>query len=122
MKKKFTKEINSGTISLVILALLDQADRPMYGYEIVKAMEKLSPEGEPAIKQGTLYPVLRALHKNGLLDSKVEPSVSGPPRRYYTTSGQGSEQLLEWQAIWRRTRDFVDRVLDGDADITEEMS
>ncbi len=112
MKKKFTKEINAGTVSLVILAMLEAAQQPMYGYQIAKALEGRSPPGQPTVKQGTIYPVLRSLHGNGLLQSEVEPSVSGPPRRYYTISDFGRRQLTEWKEIWYRTRDFVDAILE----------
>lgn len=51
------------------------------------------------MKQGTLYPVLRSLEENGLLDSMVEPSVSGPPRRYYKATREGVAALEEWLVI-----------------------
>ena len=41
------------------------------------------------VKQGTLYPVLRSLEAGGLLSSEVEPSVAGPPRRYYQVDRGG---------------------------------
>jgi PadR family transcriptional regulator PadR len=65
------------------------------------------------MKQGTLYPVLRTLEAGGWLSSEVEPSVSGPPRRYYRITPAGLELLERWQAIWSRTRELVDRVLEG---------
>jgi PadR family transcriptional regulator PadR len=65
------------------------------------------------MKQGTLYPVLRSLEDNGLLVSSVEPSVSGPPRRYYIITEEGREALLAWTGIWEGTRRFVDAILKG---------
>ncbi len=121
MLDKFAKQLNAGTGSLVILALLHHAGRPLYGYQIAKALEKLGPSGGPAVKQGTLYPVLRALEKNGLLTSRVEPSVSGPPRRYYAISENGTSQLAAWRTLWEETRDFVDTILAGsNVDLPEE--
>ena len=64
-------------------------------------------------KQSTLYPVLRNLAAAGLLASEVEPSVSGPPRRYYRITKPGREVLREWVAAWNATRDSVDNVLQG---------
>jgi PadR family transcriptional regulator PadR len=46
-----------------------------------------------------------------LLDSFVEPSVSGPPRRYYRITETGRDALRDWSAAWRATRDSVDAVL-----------
>ena len=110
--RKLQKELNSGTFSLVLLALLGQADEPMYGYQIAKGLEEKTEEGA-GIKHGTLYPVLRALDAQGLLSSEVEPSVAGPPRRYYTITEEGRRVLACWLPVWTRTRDFVDAILAG---------
>ena len=113
MIKKFRKELNAGTVSLMILAILDQAEEPMYGYRIVKSLEHLLSEGgEPAVKQGTLYPVLRSMERNDLLQSKVASSVSGPPRRYYSITGLGRKSLDEWKAVWQQTKENVDAILE----------
>ena len=111
--RKFMREMNAGTVSLVLLAVLEHADRPMYGYEIAKLLESLSTE-LAKIKQGTLYPVLRSMERSGLLESTVEPSVSGPPRRYYQVTGNGRAGLEEWKTAWSEIRDFVDAVLEGE--------
>ncbi len=111
--RKFMREMNAGTVSLVLLAVLDHADRPMYGYEIAKLLESLSTE-LAKIKQGTLYPVLRSMERSGLLESQVEPSVSGPPRRYYQVTPNGRTGLAQWKTAWSEIRDFVDAVLEGD--------
>jgi PadR family transcriptional regulator PadR len=113
-QKKFQKELNSGTSALVLLAILARAKEPMYGYQIAKQIEA-EEEGIP-IKQGALYPVLRSLEAGNLLESRVEPSVSGPPRRYYEITTAGRETLEQWRELWRRTKKFVDRSLKGDSD------
>jgi PadR family transcriptional regulator PadR len=111
--KKFRKELNAGAVSLVLLALLEGATAPMYGYQIGRRLDELA-EGASLVKQGTLYPLLRTMESNGLLASEVEPSVTGPPRRYYTITGQGRQILPLWRGAWGKTRDFVDAIL-GDA-------
>jgi len=58
--------------------------------------------------------VLRNLEGAGLLTSEVEPSVSGPPRRYYRITKFGREVLREWIAAWNASRDSVDKVLQGE--------
>jgi PadR family transcriptional regulator PadR len=109
---KFQKELSAGTVSLVLLALLQRVPEPLYGYQIAKRLEGASEDSLP-LKQGTLYPVLRSLEASGLLVSHVEPSVSGPPRRYYSITVLGQESLDTWKKAWARTRDFVDAVLEG---------
>lgn len=111
--KKFQKELSSGTVSLVLLAVLAQSRQPLYGYQIAKRLEELG-EGVLAGKQSALYPVLRNLEASGLLSSEVEPSVSGPPRRYYRITKPGREVLRAWVAAWNATRDTVDQVLQGE--------
>ncbi|MHB8776255.1 MAG: PadR family transcriptional regulator [Anaerolineales bacterium] len=110
--KKFQKELNSGTSSLVLLSVLSRSKEPMYGYQIAKLLEESGPDF-PMMKQGTLYPVLRSLEENGLLESTVEPSVSGPPRRYYKITSDGRSVLEEWLEIWKQTKQFVDAILKG---------
>ena len=110
--RKFQKELSAGTVSLALLAVMAAADEPMYGYQVAKRLEHIG-EGVLAGKQSALYPVLRNLEGSGLLESFVEPSVSGPPRRYYRITAVGRDVLLAWADAWRATRDSVDSVLQG---------
>jgi PadR family transcriptional regulator, regulatory protein PadR len=110
--KKFQKELNAGTSSLILLSVLSRSKAAMYGYQIAKMLEESGPD-IPMMKQGTLYPVLRSLEENGLLESMVEPSVSGPPRRYYKITEDGRAALTEWLEIWKQTKKFVDANLKG---------
>jgi PadR family transcriptional regulator PadR len=114
--KKFQKELNSGTAALVLLSILSHADEPMYGYRIAKFME-VDDENVPMMKQGALYPVLRSLEGSGLLESHVDPSVSGPPRRYYKITESGLETLKSWNKIWNQTKSFVDGILKGKTNV-----
>jgi PadR family transcriptional regulator, regulatory protein PadR len=109
--RKLQKELSSGTVSLALLALLARAEAPLYGYQIAKELDSFG--GGLPVKQGTLYPILRSLEAAGLLSSEVEPSVSGPPRRYYSVTEEGRQALELWRAAWIRTREFVDAVLEG---------
>lgn len=110
--RKFQKELNAGTVSLVLLAILARSDEPLYGYQIAKRIAEGSQDGAP-VKQGALYPVLRSLEEQGLLESRVEPSVSGPPRKYYSITDRGVAALEGWKHAWSRTRDFVQSTLEG---------
>jgi PadR family transcriptional regulator, regulatory protein PadR len=108
--RKFRKELMAGLSSLVLLAVLARAGREMYGYEIAKAV-KAEGEGGLIFKQGAIYPVLRSLNVLGLLESRVEASAFGPPRRYYSITDDGRQALAEWQFAWRDMREFVDDAL-----------
>ncbi len=109
---KFQKELSAGVVSLVLLAVLAQAKAPMYGYQIAKQLDEtgegvLSGQTERALSGAAQSRKLR------LLASEVEPSVSGPPRRYYRITPAGKRVLEEWSFVWTATRDFVDTVLEG---------
>ena len=108
--RKFHKELSAGTVSLALLAVVATSAEPMYGYQIAKRLEQTG-DGVLAGKQSALYPVLRNLEGAGLLDSFVEPSISGPPRRYYRTTAAGRDALVDWTAAWRATRDSLDAEL-----------
>ena len=110
--KKFQKEMNAGTTSLVLLSVLERSTVPMYGYQIARLLEGNDPEVS-IMKQSSLYPVLRSLEENELLASFVEPSVSGPPRRYYTITAEGRTTLKDWIEVWNQTKMFVDANLKG---------
>ena len=106
--KKFQKDLNGGLVGLVLLAVLDKAEDDLYGYDIAKRLTSAN-DGKAIFKEGTIYPVLRAMSAAELLTSRVVPSYSGPPRRYYRITDQGRVVLAEWKTIWQGTRDFVDR-------------
>ena len=109
--RKFQKDLNGGLVGLVLLAVLNQSSEDLYGYEIAKRLASAN-EGASIFKEGTIYPVLRALSAGNLLTSRIVPSYSGPPRRYYRITDQGRSVLAEWTAIWAGTRNFVDRFID----------
>src|ERR1700682_6330602 len=110
--RKFQKDLNAGLVALVLLAVLERTTEDLYGYEIAKRLQKAN-EGEALFKEGTVYPVLRALSAAGLLTSRVVPSYSGPPRRYYRITDEGRASLNQYQEVWRQTRDFVDRFIEA---------
>ena len=113
--RKFQRELSAGLTALVLLSVLAEADTDLYGYEIAK---RLSTEALPAapFKQGALYPVLRNMSAAGLLSSRVVPSYSGPPRRYYRITPLGREVLVSWRASWTSTRNFVDSIIQRSQD------
>lgn len=108
--KKFRKELHSGIAAMVLLALLERTGGEMYGYQIAKEIGAKA-GGASFLKQGAIYPVLRSLHATGLLSSRVEVSMSGPPRRYYTISNEGRQALEAWRGVWGDLCGFVDGIV-----------
>jgi PadR family transcriptional regulator, regulatory protein PadR len=106
--RKFQRELSAGLTALVLLSVLAEAETDLYGYEIAK---RLNTEAVAPFKQGALYPVLRNMSAAGLLSSRVVPSYSGPPRRYYRVTPLGREVLGAWRETWLGTRAFVDTVV-----------
>ena len=86
----------------------------MYGYQIAKEIGAKA-GGASFLKQGAIYPVLRSLHAAGLLSSRVEVSMSGPPRRYYAISDEGRAALGAWREVWDELRGFVNGLVEPGA-------
>ena len=112
--RRFQKDLNGGIVSLVLLAVLEGSHEDLYGYEIARRLAAAN-AGTSIFRDGTIYPVLRTLARDGLLTSRIVPSYSGPPRRYYRITATGREALAEWQAVWRETRRFVEHFADSSA-------
>lgn len=94
---------------VVVLATLSQLRKPRYGYELRQA---LSEQGM-AIEEGTLYPLLRRLETQGLLQSewKIE---DGPPRRYYSLNADGKKLLKQLTESWQNMNEVMGRLLQED--------
>ncbi len=102
---KLTQELRRGVL---VLAVLSQLEQNKYGYAL---MGDLSERGLE-IDQGTLYPLLRRLESQGLLQS--EWSVEGSrPRRYYVLSAEGTRLLDMLKTEWRNLTNMMEGLLDG---------
>jgi PadR family transcriptional regulator PadR len=91
--ENLTLELRRGVIVLAILARLEEE---RYGYAL---REELLSQGLE-VPEGTLYPLLRRLETQGLLESRWQTG-EGRPRRYYRTSSQGREALVAMSLEWR---------------------
>jgi DNA-binding PadR family transcriptional regulator len=94
---------------IVVLAVLSQMDTARYGYSLI---QRLAEQGLD-IEEGTLYPLLRRLEKQGLLESEWEVSEARP-RKYYRISPAGREVLKTLSLEWSETVQVMSRILDGD--------
>ena len=95
-----------GVLDLCLLAVM--GDDPAYGYEMTK---RLGERGLSIVGEGSIYPLLGRLERDGLVDTQRAASNGGPPRKYYRLSRQGRQALEAGTREWRATRDAVDAVL-----------
>lgn len=79
-----------------------------YGYEILSELEKA---GLSEVGEGTLYPVLTRLDKNGYIQCRKAKSPLGPIRKYYTITLTGKKHLEEFKNNYRRVTESADRIL-----------
>jgi PadR family transcriptional regulator, regulatory protein PadR len=97
-------QLKKGVLALCVLALLSKADS--YAYEIASQLAHDIDMGE-----GTIYPLMRRLQSDGLVETYLVESTSGPPRKYYrlTTAGRDSfaAQKAEWAAFTKAVDDIL---------------
>ena len=104
----YQKELLKGNTETLLLSLV--VEEPMYGYQIVKEMERRS-GGYFRFKEGTLYPALHRLELAGLLEDQWADQGTGTPRRYYHITVKGQKVLEERLREWRRFTRAVNSVM-----------
>lgn len=97
-------ELRRGVVVLAVLSLMDSAS---YGYSLIQRLAALGLD----IEEGTLYPLLRRLEKQGLLQSEWDTTESRP-RKYYRISAAGQDVLTALQAEWQETVAVMRRILE----------
>src|SRR5437867_12871951 len=95
-----------GVLALCLLAVMDEG--PAYGYEMTK---RLRARGLSIVGEGSIYPLLGRLEREGLVETHRAASDGGPPRKYYRPSREGRRTLAAGVSEWRAVRDAVDAVL-----------
>ena len=101
-------ELLKGTLDMLILQTLTL--QPMHGYAIAQHIERLS-QDVLAVEQGSLYPALDRLQKQGWVTSKWGESPTGRQARYYTLTAAGRRQLGQQLAAFDRVSLAISRVL-----------
>ena len=96
------RDLLKGSSNSLLLCLLGQ--QPMYGYQIVKEIERRS-QGYFKFKEGTLYPALHRLEKADLIMGKWQILPNGRNRRYYYITDKGHLALEVEKSRWQ---DFLD--------------
>jgi PadR family transcriptional regulator PadR len=95
-----------GVLDLCLLAVMEEG--PAYGYEMTR---RLRARGLAIVGEGSIYPLLGRLERNGLVETYRAASNGGPPRKYYRLSPEGQAALASGVSDWRAARDAVDSVL-----------
>ncbi|MFB5189472.1 PadR family transcriptional regulator [Alicyclobacillus fastidiosus] len=98
-------QFKKGVLELCVLVLATNTDR--YGYELVSAIsEKFE------IAEGTIYPLLRRLTKEGYFSTYLVESREGPPRKYYRLTEQGKSYSEELVQEWKEFEQSVNRIIE----------
>lgn len=105
---KFEKSLLSGSTSLLILSLLKEED--MYGYQMTEVLARRS-DNTFELKEGTLYPLLHAMEKEGYIRSYTQAGPGGRERKYYHLTPNGEACLKVKTEQWRLFSQKVDAVI-----------
>ncbi len=99
-------QLMRGTLEGCILKIISL--RTTYGYEILELLRK---SGFDDLAEGTLYPLLSRLVRQGLLSARTLPSPLGPKRKYFDLTELGHAELSAFEAYWMRLHRSVNRIL-----------
>ena len=101
-------QLKKGALELCVLALLNKQDS--YAYDIAARLADAIGMGE-----GTIYPLMRRLQGDGLVETYLVESPAGPPRKYYKLSDVGRRSFASQQAAWTSFSGAVDQIVFGGA-------
>ena len=99
-------QLKKGVLELCVLALLSRGDA--YGYEIASRLAKGIEMGE-----GTVYPLMRRMQADGLVETYLVESSAGPPRKYYKLTAPGRESFAAQKIEWSSFSAAVNAILEG---------
>lgn len=105
--KKWQSQLLKGTLELYILGSIAQQDR--YAFEIIQALKAL----EGLVSEGSIYPLLKRLEKEGLITTYWRESQGGPPRKYYQLTPDGQENFSQMRQEWHHFSSFLNHHLQG---------
>ncbi len=108
------EQMRKGTTTVILLHLLADMDRPMYGYEIIQELEARS-QGAFHFKEGLIYPRLHELERQGLLRAEWRGEEGRRRRKFYTITEAGRRRLERELQGWRTLTEQVNRLLGVEA-------
>lgn len=100
-------QFKKGVLELCVLSML--LERDYYGYELVEYISKYID-----ISEGTIYPLLRRLKKDGYVTTYLKESQEGPPRKYYEITDEGNKAYEELFTEWSNFVKGVNTIVKGD--------
>ncbi len=103
-------QLMRGTLEGCILKII--SEKTTYGYEIMMSLKE---KGFEDVSEGTIYPLLLRLEKQGSIRSELLPSPLGPKRKYYTVTDVGAQYLSSFISCWTKISDSVGDILTGGA-------
>lgn len=87
-------QMRKGILEYCVLLAISK--KPMYSSDALQALKK----ADVIVVEGTLYPLLNRMRRNGLLEHEWQESEGGPPRKYYSLTPEGKRILKELSGTW----------------------
>lgn len=103
--KKWKSQVKKGTLSFIVLNAISQKE--LYGYELIEIIKDTT---AIEIAEGTLYPLMNRLTKEGLTTSKWVEQESGIPRKYYLLTKEGKSTLQGMQEYWNTLEKSIKKI------------
>lgn len=107
-------QLRRGVADLCVLALLEHRER--YGFDLAKTLS----QAQIIAGEGTIYPLLSRLRRDGLVDTVWRESPEGPPRRYYALTPAGADALAQFRAQWTQFTRAVNELMDNAKEVSSE--
>lgn len=95
---------------IIVLSVLSQLGTPKYGYHLIRILAQHG----LSVEANTLYPLLRRLEGQGMLQSEWR-TEGNKPRKYYLRTKQGNEMYLLLQRQWQETVQSMNGLMEGEA-------
>ena len=99
-------QMRKGMLEYCIMLLLK--DKPCYSSDIIQRLK----EANLLVVEGTLYPLLSRLKKDGILSYEWQESTQGPPRKYYLLSEDGHQMLEAMETAWNELENTINKLKD----------
>lgn len=101
----WSTQLRKGMLELCILNAIDGTR--LYGYDIVRRLRETD---ALVVSEGTVYPILSRLRREGFVDTTIEESAEGPARKYYTVSEKGCGILARMNECWTKMKTGTDKL------------
>ncbi len=110
LPENWITQLRKGVLELCMLNALRGG--PKYGYDIVRCLGSI--EGL-VVREGTVYPILSRLKREGLLRTEIVESAEGPPRKYYSLTRLGKSLLAGMNTYWNKLTDGIATLMENQA-------